>query len=202
MFSDAGFDWPQQHQAETSKHQRAKSAHSSFPGRLDLIGILGEPAEDLKTWRQGQRIGSEILSKSLKEDRKTAGPQSNRGVKENGFIFQPLCAPRVPAKQSSVPREQKAGIAGRANIFGFSMIHSSDEKIFRRICANQSTEPPKKNKNKYMLVIQQTPPHRIVSAGTGGSPLSKGRACSLAETKRDISDSTAPIAITMQPALK
>jgi hypothetical protein len=69
MFIDAGFDWPGQHQAETSKHQRAKSTHSSFPGRFDLIGILTALVEDLKTWRQGQRIGSEILSKSLKEER-------------------------------------------------------------------------------------------------------------------------------------
>jgi hypothetical protein len=69
MFSGAGFDWPEQHQAETSKHQRAKSTHSSFPRGLDLIGILSELAEDLKPWRQGQRIGSKILSKSLKEER-------------------------------------------------------------------------------------------------------------------------------------
>jgi hypothetical protein len=69
MFSDASFDWPGQHQAETSKHQRAKSAHPSFPGRLDLIGIVSELAKDLKTWRRGQRLGTEILSKSLKEKR-------------------------------------------------------------------------------------------------------------------------------------
>lgn len=42
------------------------------PRRLDLIGILSELAEDLKTWRHGQRIGSDILSKSLKEERMNA----------------------------------------------------------------------------------------------------------------------------------
>jgi hypothetical protein len=52
MFSDVSFDWPGQHQAETSKHQRAKSTHPSFPRRLDLIGILSGLAKDLKAWRR------------------------------------------------------------------------------------------------------------------------------------------------------
>jgi len=121
MFSDAGVDWPEQHQAETSKHRRAKSTHSSFPRRLDLIGILSEPAEDLKPWRQGQRIGSEILSKSLKEERmrraKTERPPVRSQTEARRRMASPFSLYALPAKQSSVPREQKAGIDGRANIF-------------------------------------------------------------------------------------
>ena len=71
MFNNADFDWPDRNPPASSRNVETP-ARQIDPRRLDLIGILSELAEDLKTWRHGQRIGSDILSKSLKEERMNA----------------------------------------------------------------------------------------------------------------------------------